>query len=71
MILRERFGMTYRQAHFEEPDWYVETLLAHHRAEQQQVRAAAEAEAQRVAMELDIERQFQALEKTSPDAPSH
>lgn len=53
MILRERFGMTYRQAELEEPAWYVDMLLAHHRAERHALEVAAEKQAAEAA---EIER---------------
>jgi hypothetical protein len=53
VILRERFGMTYRQAEFEEPAWYVDMLLAHHRAERHALEVAA---AQQAAEAAEIER---------------
>lgn len=60
MILRERFGMTYRQAELEEPAWYVDMLLDHHRAERE---AMVQAAAQEAAQRAEIERTERELEQ--------
>lgn len=58
MILRERFGMDWREAQFEQPEWYVDMLLTHHRAQQN---AVLEAAARQAAEQAELDRTEQQL----------